>query len=252
MNGNKLKMNASKTEYIVFGSRPQLNKCNTQDIDVCGDKIKRQSSIRYLGAFLDETLNFKEHIKRKCRSAMLNYFKIKNIRKFLTRDATETLVLSLVISHLDYCNVILYGISQCELAKLQRVQNMCAKLVLSRRKSDSSKQSLHDLHWLPIKTRIEFKILTYMFNSSIGNAPAFLTELLSTPISKRNLRSSASSIGCFNVPFNKKRTFSDRSFGTVGPKLWNNLPLSLRQCTSIDTFKKQLKTYFFDDFFALF
>ena len=252
MNSNKLKMNASKTEYIVFGSRPQLNKCNTQDIDVCGDKIKRQSSIRYLGAFLDETLNFKEHIKRKCRSAMLNYFKIKNIRKFLTQDATETLVLSLVISHLDYCNVILYGISQCELAKLQRVQNMCAKLVLSRRKSDSSKQSLHDLHWLPIKTRIEFKILTYMFNCSIGNAPAYLTELLSTPISKRNLRSSASSIGCFNVPFNKKRTFSDRSFGTVGPKLWNNLPLSLRQCTSIDTFKKQLKTYFFDDFFALF
>ena len=81
-----------------------------------------------------------------------------------------------------------------------------------------------------------------MFNCSFSNAPAYLTELLSTPISKRYLRSSASSIGCFNVPFNKKRTFSDRSFSTVGPKLWNNLPfsLSLRQCSSIDTFKKQL------------
>ena len=112
MSNNKLKMNASKTEFIVFGSRPQLNKCTTEEITVCGDKIKSQSSIRYLGAFLDETLNFKEHVKRKCRTAMLNYFTIKSTRKYLTKDATEILVLSLVISHLDYCNVILYGIAQ--------------------------------------------------------------------------------------------------------------------------------------------
>ena len=91
---------------------------------------------------------------------MLNFFKIKSIRKYLTRDATETLVLTLVISHLDYCNVILYGISDCDLAKLQRFQNMCAKLVLNRRRRDSSKQALYDLNWLPIQARINFKILT--------------------------------------------------------------------------------------------
>lgn len=101
----------------MFGSRPQLSKCNTEDTDKCGDTVKRQSNIKYLGAFLDETLNFKEHVKRKCRSAMLNYFKIKSIRKYLTQDAMETLVLSLVNSHLDYCKVILYGISSRELTK---------------------------------------------------------------------------------------------------------------------------------------
>ena len=69
-------MNASKTEYIVFGIRPQFNKCYTQEIDVCGDKIKRQSSIKYFGV--------KEHVKRKCRSAMQNYIKIKQWKKQTT------------------------------------------------------------------------------------------------------------------------------------------------------------------------
>ena len=59
MNNNKLKMNTSKTEFIMFGSRPQLNKCNTQEIEICSDKIELRNCIRYLGAFLDATLNFK-------------------------------------------------------------------------------------------------------------------------------------------------------------------------------------------------
>lgn len=126
MNSNKLNMNSSKTEHIIFGSAPQLRKLSKDKINICGHKIKRQSTIRYLGVYLDENLTFKHHIKIKCRTALLSFFRIKNIRKLLTQDATETLVLSLVISQLDYCNVILYGISNCDIAKLQRIQNMCA------------------------------------------------------------------------------------------------------------------------------
>ena len=140
--------------------------CSTTEILVCDDSIKIQNCIRYLGAFLDDNLDFKDHIKRKCQSAMLNFFKIKSICRYLTREATEGLCLSLVISHLDYCNVILYGISQGELAKLQRIQNMCAKLVLNRSRYESSKQALNDLHWLPIKARINFKMLTYMYTQN--------------------------------------------------------------------------------------
>ena len=66
INSNKLKMNASKTEITLFGSRQQLNKCTTIKIQVCGDSIKLQNCNRYLGVFHDDTLDFKEHIKRKC------------------------------------------------------------------------------------------------------------------------------------------------------------------------------------------
>lgn len=252
MNSNKLKMNNSKTEFIMFGSRQQLEKCQTTEINICDDAIKSSDCIRYLGAFLDETLNFKEHIKRKCKTAMLNYFKIKSIRKYLSKDATETLVLSLVISHLDYCNIILYGVSHSELSKFQRIQNMCAKLILNRSKYDSSKQSLFDLHWLPIKARITFKVLVYMYNCSVGNAPSYLSDLLTHKVSRRTLRSSQSSIGNYEVPFNRNKTFSDRSFSYVGPKLWNDLPISVKSSNSVGVFKQKLKSYYFQHYFSLF
>lgn len=252
MNQNKLKMNTSKTEFIIFGSKQQLDKCNTSEIDIAGDLIQSESCIRYLGAFLDQTLTFKEHIKRKCRVAMLNYSRIKSIRKYLSKEATEILVLSLVISHLDYCNVILYGVAQCDLDKLQRIQNMCAKLVLNRKWTDSSKQALHDLHWLPIKARITFKILTYMYNCSVGHAPLYLTELLSKLAPSRSLRSTDKSEDNYVVPFNRRKTFCDRSFGTVGPKLWNELPSEIKRAESIDTFKRKLKSHYFRHFQTLF
>ena len=89
--------------------------------------------------FLDDALDFKDNIEHKCQTAMMNYFKFNSIRKYLTREATEVLCLSLVISHLYYCNVLLYGVSQTELAKLQgTMQTMCAELVLNRGWYDSS------------------------------------------------------------------------------------------------------------------
>jgi len=231
MNANKLKMNTSKTEFILFGSRQQLQKIHTNEINIAGDIIQREPTIRYLGAFLDESLSFKKHVSMKCRSAMLNYFRIKSIRKYLTRQSAEILIVSLVLSHLDYCNLILYGVAECEINKMQRIQNMCAKLVLQRSKFDSSKQALYELHWLPIKARIVFT----------KHSP-----------NRQGLRSCGSNMASYDVPFNKRKTFSDRSFSTAGPRLWNSLPQDLRQSDSLESFKKNLKTHLFRDFYALF
>ena len=116
---------------------------------------------------------------------------------------------------------------------MQRIQSMCAKMVLKRKKYDSSKQALYDLHWLPVKARITFKLLTFMYNCSVGNAPAYLMELLVKPESRKyGLRSNKTANSCYVIPFNKRKTFSDRSFSTVGPKLWNVLPESIKQSAS--------------------
>jgi len=84
---------------------------------------------------------------------MINFFQIKNVRSYLTKEAKETEVLSRMISYLDYCNLILYGVSDKDIYKLQWIQNMFAKLVLKPRTFDSSKQALYHLHWLHIKAR---------------------------------------------------------------------------------------------------
>ena len=76
-------------------------------MDVCDDQIEISDSVRYLGAFLDQTLSFKGHINKKCQAAMVNFVKIRKIRQFLSQDACATLVLGLIMSHLDYANAVL-------------------------------------------------------------------------------------------------------------------------------------------------
>ena len=58
-----LKMNNSKTEFIYFGWPSQLDKCTTREIDVNGEQITRSDHTRYLGAYLDQQLDFKLHIQ---------------------------------------------------------------------------------------------------------------------------------------------------------------------------------------------
>ena len=163
MDETRLKMNTAKTEFIYFGNQRQLDKCRADTIDVAGDLILRTDSIKYLGVQMDSNLNFKQHITQKCHSAMFNFLRIKSIRHLLDEDTTESLCLSLCISHLDYCNSLLYGLPDTSIAKLQRIQNMCARLVLRRSKYESATQALLYLHWLPVKQRIAFKILILIY-----------------------------------------------------------------------------------------
>ena len=134
MYSNRLRMNNGKTEFILFGSRSQLTKCTTEVVDVIGTEVSRSESIHYLGVWLDQYMSLKSHITKKCTTAVLSFQKIKLIRRYLTKDAATTLVLGLVISHIDYCSSILYGLPDCDINKFQRIQNMSAKLVLQCKK----------------------------------------------------------------------------------------------------------------------
>ena len=180
-----LKMNPAKTEFIYFSSRPQLKKCLVDDFNVAGDLIVRSHSIKYLGAHLDEHLNFKLHVTKKCQAATFNYFKIWIIRHLLNSETTARLCLSLCISHLDYCNAMLYGLPDTTINKLQRVQNMCACLTLRRSKRDSIKKCLRELHWLPIQQCIAYKILVLTQKSVNKQGPKYLQGTLNTSANKK-------------------------------------------------------------------
>ncbi|CAH3043696.1 unnamed protein product, partial [Porites lobata] len=78
----------------------------------------------------------------------------------------------------DYCNSLLYDLLEYQLDKLQRVQNMCARLICNESKYCHITPLLVDLHWLPVKFRIEFKILLIVFKIFKGLAPSYLSFLI--------------------------------------------------------------------------
>ena len=94
MDAVRLKMNESKTEFMLLGSREHLKKCTTNSLKVLGENIEKSEVIRYLGGYLDSTVTFKQHIKTMCKCAMLNLLKIINIRKYLDRDTAHSIIMS--------------------------------------------------------------------------------------------------------------------------------------------------------------
>ena len=152
------------------------------NIDINGDIIAGSTCKRYFGVWIDQQLNFKHHIAQKCKIAMLNIQRLKQIRKFLTREATCVIAQGLIILHLNYCNSIYAGLPSSTIAPLAQVQVMCAMLILGVSKYYSTSECLQTLHWPPICERVDYKILTIIYKCTRGEAPMYLQDLLMNAI----------------------------------------------------------------------
>ena len=145
--------------------------------------------VHSLGVVLDRHLNMEAHIKTACRASFAQLANISRIRSMLSRKTCETLVHAFVTTKLDYCNSLLYDLPARTLCHLQRVQNMAARIVTKTRKHDHITPVLCDLHWLSVKQRIDFKILTLAFRAIHGQAPEYIEELVVPYAPSHSLRS---------------------------------------------------------------
>ena len=122
--------------------------------------------------------------------------------------------------------------------------NCSARLICKASKSANITPLLFDLYWLPISSRIQYKIALTCFHIISVTAPPYLSELLHLYSPSHSLRS-ASDTRIFSVPRVGRKTLGDRSFQYIGPVTWNSLPFSVRHATSLSSFKSKLKTHLF-------
>ena len=166
----------------------------------------------------------------------------------LNKSSCESLIHAFISSRLDSMNAVLYGLPDCLIDKLQKVQNNAARVLCGLRKYDHIAPVLQALHWLPIRKRIDYKIAVLCFKCINNSAPTYLCNLISLYVPRRKLRSSEDKF-VLNVP--KVRTgFGERAFSFNGPQTWNNLPYDIRSCLSLDSFKKMLKTHLFKSVYS--
>ena len=102
-------------------------------------------------------LELGDHITKTSSAAFYYLYNIRRMRKYLSKECTETLIHAFISSRLDYCNSLLYGLPAYQIQKLQRVQNSAARLVFRESKFCRITPLLRALHWLPVAYRIVLK-----------------------------------------------------------------------------------------------
>ena len=142
---------------------------------------------------------------------------VSKVRKLITVDRLKTLVNAIVISKIDYCNALLYGLSAYNINRLQILQNSAARVIYGKRKRDHVSEILAELHWLKVEPRIHFKVLCLVFKCIMALAPAYLSNLIVIKDPMKMI---------LNIP-RTHTAYGDRAYQTYGPRLWNALPYRL-------------------------
>ena len=243
MNANKLSVNPDKTEYLLITSNKLLLKPPL--MLQASTTVSPSDHVKNLGVLFQSDLSLNDHISaiRPIKSCYHHIRDIRRIRSSLTKQSALILANALVHSRLDYCNSLLFGLPKKSIQRLQKVQNCLARIVSGASFRDHTTPILKSLHWLPIPSRIDFKICLLTHRIISTKQPSYLASLLSERKNCRNVRSS--SFDPLNIQYFKHVTMGYRSFSYAAPHLWNSLPETIRSTSDHSSFRSQLKTHFF-------
>ena len=204
MTVNKLKLNTQKTEAMICSTTQKSCSIKEDHMHVDGERIDFSKKVSNLGLTVDRDLAMNSHVSNTVRASYYEIRKLGQLRDYLDLNSTKTIASSCILSRLDYCNSVLAGSSQDLIQKLQKVQNNAARLVLKKSRREHISPLLKQMHWLPVQSRIEYKLATICFKTSKCNGPSYLSEILTTHTATRPLR--AKYTNTFLVPQTKLST----------------------------------------------
>jgi len=187
MKSNLLKLNESKTEVVLLGTKQQLSKVDNIEISVGNVNIKPCSKVRNLGVIFDCNMTMEDHVNNVCKASYFYIRLLGKFRKFLDKSTAAMLTHAFVTSRIDYCNSLLHGISKAVISRLQHVLNSAARIVSRTKMCNHITPVLKSLHWLPVLQRCVFKTALLMFKAIHGQAPSYLSDLINYRFPTRDL-----------------------------------------------------------------
>jgi hypothetical protein len=203
------------------------------------------TSVRDLGIFIDADLVMRTHVQRTVSRCFAVLRQLRQIRHLVPPATLQTLVVTPVLSRLDYGNGVLIGLPAYLLRRLQSVLNASARLIFHLRRSDHITDALVSLHWLRAPERIQFKIAVLTYKVLHGTAPRYLGPLVRVADlpGRRGLRSA--NTNRLVVPSYNLSTIGNRTFNVASAQTWNSLPEHVTSSPTLSTFRLRLKTHLF-------
>jgi hypothetical protein len=237
---NFLRLNMSKTEYILLGTGAQLAKINLSGIRINGQEVSFKTVVRSLGVLFDSTLKFRHHIDYVCRLSYGNLRMLHRLRKCLSNSQFSIFAHALVLSRIDYCPTVLYGADKAELKKLQRVIKATFRATYRLKKSERISEKMKNQGWLSVEDRIIMRYLMIIHNAQKFGEPQYLSHLISV---NSNERSSRSQSRGDLVVRGSSSSMGSRAFLVAAPTLWRMVSEEIRRKSNRNAFRSAVKKW---------
>lgn len=236
MNNNGLKMNATKTKYMLIKSvRKELRK-NTILKGLDGTEIERVEKIKYLGVIIDSELKFDDHCDYMLKKIGKKISFLNRIGNSIS-DYTRCIVYkSIIAPHFEYCATLLVGMGETQLSKLQIMQNRAMRVIIQCNRYTRVEEMLQVLQFMSIRQRLYYNVCIFIFKIIKGMLPIELGNKI-VLVEGRTRQAD-------NIMIQFRRTKSaQKSLFYEGIKMYNDIPTELKQCDSLIIFKRKLKEY---------
>ena len=202
-------------------------------------RCRRVKECKHLGVIVDENLSWQNHIDSLQKKASSGLFMLKSIRNIVNERVLQIVYNSLILAHLNYCDIIWGNCGVINQNILQKVQNRAARIINNTPWHSSASDNLGKLNWLTLQQMRNENVAIMMFKILSGNAPPYLTEKFIYRNCMYNTRS-----GSLNLIIPQPKTESmKRTFVYRGASYWNSLANELQGCTSLGSFKRNLSNY---------
>lgn len=240
---NALVLNPQKSKFLVLGTKHQRNSVVEQSprIQINGEDIERVLSARNLGLVIDGDLRFEQHVQLKIRNAFYRLKVLYTIRNFLTEKVRSLLTESLVLSLLNYGDVV-YGprlFAKTERA-IQRVQNACVRFCFGIPRRNFITPFLNDKCSLKMSARRKLHLAYLVFKVLDSKTPAYLWAKLTSVKDCHHMFTRGLAQNKLVIPKHRTAGFKG-GFKYAASKIWNDLPPPLRSKISRQTFKIKLR-----------
>lgn len=238
-NTNMLSLNLKKTTFMLFHSN-RRNVLNIGPLYVNEVCIDRTTCYKYLGLTLDETLSWDAHIEELKHKLTPICGVLRKISSFVPVNWLNKLYFALVHSRLHFLVGVWGNASKSRLRELQCIQNRCMKAVLKKPHLYPTVSLFNDVNnsALPIRALYEFQIIVQMHrilcdDENIHNNLVFDRAFVGRSSRQAN-----------NLRLARPTTESGKKrFSYAASKLYNELPLNIKQSPSVLCFKRNLRLH---------
>ena len=243
LNACCLQLNTSKTVTMFFAKN---NKSYIEpDVFISGKRVQIVHEYKYLGILIDCNLTFKGHVKKVCKNLKFTLSNFRHLRNHMSTEAAKMYMFSLILSHINYCLTTWSTANSTTLKPVISLYKQALKILDKKPRTFHHCTILNKYRFLSWDNLIIFKNCCLMYKIRHSLAPPPLCSLISFRSSLTNVTRGASRGDC-EIPF-RKSLFGQSTFSYRTAHEWNSTPQNIRDCSSYNSFKRNIKNWLMDN-----